>query len=405
MRYNRQESERPELYGQTSPAQPIELDCADETIALEMTRWLSHLRSERRLSPKTLEAYARDLRQCLEFLCEHWGARVTLSRFAALEASDVRAFMAMRRADEIGGRSLMRALAGLRSFGRFLEREGKGKVGALSAIRAPKIGKSLPKPIPMAAAKRLADADERAGEDPRSLDLGARRRGDGAALWLGPAHLRGARPEAPRRAAARRRRRAGRHRQGQQDAHGAGAAKRAGADPGLCGDMSASAAREGPVFVGARGGPLSPRIIQLTMERLRGALGLPDSATPHALRHSFATHLLCRGGDLRAIQELLGHASLSTTQIYTGIDSERLLEVYPTRIRAPDRRALQNRLTCSVTALPLAQDGSVNRGLKRDSFGSISVTLGLSLAHDLIENRYPLFRSCSGQSEGNHERA
>jgi integrase/recombinase XerC len=87
---------------------------------------------------------------------------------------------------------------------------------------------------------------------------------------------------------------------------------------------------EGPVFVGARGGPLSPRIIQLTMERLRGALGLPDSATPHALRHSFATHLLTRGGDLRAIQELLGHASLSTTQIYTGIDSDRLLEVYKT---------------------------------------------------------------------------
>jgi integrase/recombinase XerC len=85
---------------------------------------------------------------------------------------------------------------------------------------------------------------------------------------------------------------------------------------------------EGPIFVGARGGPLKARIIQLTMERLRGALGLPDSATPHALRHSFATHLLSRGGELRAIQELLGHASLSTTQIYTGIDSERLLEVY-----------------------------------------------------------------------------
>ncbi|HTD00482.1 MAG TPA: tyrosine-type recombinase/integrase, partial [Bradyrhizobium sp.] len=87
-------------------------------------------------------------------------------------------------------------------------------------------------------------------------------------------------------------------------------------------------AQDTPIFVGARGGPLSPRIIQLTMERMRGALGLPDSATPHALRHSFATHLLSRGGDLRAIQELLGHASLSTTQIYTGIDTERLLEVY-----------------------------------------------------------------------------
>src|SRR5580692_12683955 len=126
--------------------QPIELDCADESIGLQMARWLAFLRAERRLSPKTSEAYARDLRQFLEFLSEHRGARVTLASFAALEASDVRAFMAMRRAADIGGRSLMRALAGLRSFGRFLEREGKGKVGALSAIRAPKVGKSLPKP-------------------------------------------------------------------------------------------------------------------------------------------------------------------------------------------------------------------------------------------------------------------
>src|SRR5476649_1514417 len=129
-----------------------------------MTRWLAHLRSERRLSPKTSEAYARDLRQFLGFLGEHWDTRVKIARFAALEDSDVRAFMAMRRADDIGSRSLMRALAGLRSFGRFLEREGKGKVGALSAIRAPKVGKSLPKPIQMAAAKRFTDADERAGE-------------------------------------------------------------------------------------------------------------------------------------------------------------------------------------------------------------------------------------------------
>jgi integrase/recombinase XerC len=262
------------------------------------------------------------------FLTEHWGTRVTLKGFAALEASDVRAFMAMRRADDIGGRSLMRALAGLRSFGRFLEQEGKGKVGALSAIRAPKIGKSLPKPIQMAAAKRLADADERAGEDREQWILAR----DAAVMAL----LYGS---------------------GLRISEALGLKKRDVPLPGegdviivtgkgnktrmvpvlqnvlaLIADYTAICPHQlepaGPIFLGARGGPLSPRIIQLTMERMRGALGLPDSATPHALRHSFATHLLSRGGDLRAIQELLGHASLSTTQIYTGIDSERLLEVY-----------------------------------------------------------------------------
>lgn len=313
----------------TKAATPrLELASADPSIAQEMARWLSHLGAERRLSPKTLEAYGRDLRQCLDFLCAHWGERVTLERFAALEATDVRAFMAMRRADDIAGRSLMRALAGLRSFGRFLEREGKGKVGALSAIRAPKVAKSLPKPLPMASAKRLADADERAGEERETWILAR----DAAVMAL----LYGS---------------------GLRISEALGLKRREVPKPGE-GDVLVVTGKgnktrmvpvlqnvlalvqeyvamcpyplpaDGPIFVGARGGPLSPRIIQLAMERLRGALGLPDSATPHALRHSFATHLLSRGGDLRAIQELLGHSSLSTTQVYTGIDSERLLEVY-----------------------------------------------------------------------------
>jgi integrase/recombinase XerC len=307
---------------------PIELPSANETLALAMTQWLLHLRAERRLSPKTLDAYARDLRQFLDFLCSHFGERVSLARFAALEATDIRAFMAMRRADEIAGRSLMRALAGLRSFGRFLEREGRGRVGALSAIRAPKVGKSLPKPIGMTAAKRLADADERAHETREQWILAR----DAAVMAL----LYGS---------------------GLRISEALGLKRREVPKPGegdvlivtgkgnktrmvpvlqnvlqLVQDYVATCPHplppSGPIFVGARGGPLNARIIQLTMERMRGALGLPDSATPHALRHSFATHLLSRGGDLRAIQELLGHASLSTTQVYTGIDSERLLEVY-----------------------------------------------------------------------------
>jgi integrase/recombinase XerC len=307
---------------------PVTASELTSDLTREMTRWLAYLRAERRLSPKTLEAYARDLRQFLEFLSEHWQARVTLAAFAALEASDIRAFMAKRRGCEIGSRSLMRALAGLRSFGRFLEREGTGKIGALSAIRAPKVGKSLPKPLPMAAAKRLADADERAGED-RDPWILAR---DAAVMAL----LYGS---------------------GLRISEALGLKRRDVPLPGK-GDVLIVTGKgnktrmvpvlqnvlaliqdyvsmcpyalpaEGPIFVGARGGPLKARIIQLAMARLRGALGLPDSATPHALRHSFATHLLSRGGDLRAIQELLGHASLSTTQIYTGIDSERLLEVY-----------------------------------------------------------------------------
>src|SRR5258707_1437648 len=313
-----------------SAVQPVELDCADEGIAREMTRWLSHLRAERRLSPKTLEAYARDVRQCLTFLSQHWRALVMLPRLAGLDASCVRAFMAMRRADDIGGRSLMRALAGLRSFARFLEREGKGKVGALSAIRAPKVGKSLPKPIQMAAAKRFADATERAGEN-REPWIWAR---DAAVMAL----LYGS---------------------GLRISEALGLKRRDVPEPGA-GDVLIVTGKgnktrmvpvlqnvltlvqdyvamcphplpsEGPVFVGARGGPLKARIIQLTMERLRRVLGLPDRARPHALRHSFATHLLTRGGHLRAIQKLLGHPPLPTTQIYTGIDSQRLLEGFNT---------------------------------------------------------------------------
>jgi len=304
------------------------LQFASTEVMAELRRWLTHLGAERRMSPKTVEAYERDVRQFLAFLTGHGGEQVTLKALAAIEPRDVRAFMAARRHDGIGSRSLMRSLAGARSFARFLERNGKGRVGALSAVRAPKVPKTLPKPIDVASAKRLADVDLRAGEEREPWVLAR----DAAVLAL----LYGS---------------------GLRISEALGLTREAIPAPGK-GDAITVIGKgnktrmvpvlrqvlqliddyvslcpydlpdQKPIFVGAKGGPLSPRIVQLTMARLRGALGLAETATPHALRHSFATHLLARGGDLRAIQELLGHASLSTTQIYTAVDTEQLLSVY-----------------------------------------------------------------------------
>ena len=294
-------------------------------VATEISRWLGYLGAERRMSPKTLEAYQRDVGQFLDFLAGHLGGAPTLRQLAKLSPADVRAFMAARRGDGLSSRSLMRVLAGARSFARFLERNGKGKVGALSAVRAPKVGKTLPKPLPIAAAKRIADTGLRAGEE-REPWIIARDTAVLSLLYGSGLRISEALSLKPKDLVA-------------GDAitvTGKGnktrmvpvlpqVAKLITDYVALC---PLDLPDDGALFVGARGGQLSPRIVQLAMARLRGALGLPDTATPHALRHSFATHLLARGGDLRAIQELLGHASLSTTQIYTAVDSERLLEVY-----------------------------------------------------------------------------
>ena len=277
---------------------------------------------------KTLEAYQRDVFQFLGFLKDHLGGAPGLKDLSRLEPHDIRAFMAARRADGIAARSLMRGLAGARSFARFLERSGKGKVGALNAVRAPKVPRTLPKPLAVTAAKRIADTDLRAGEEREPWILAR----DAAVLGL----LYGS---GLRIAEALSLKRKDMPAPGQGDALTViGKGSKTRMVPVLPQVLQLVAdyvalcpydlPDDKPVFVGAKGGPLSPRIIQLAMARLRGALGLPDSATPHALRHSFATHLLARGGDLRAIQELLGHASLSTTQIYTAVDSEQLLKVY-----------------------------------------------------------------------------
>ena len=293
----------------------------------ESIAWLQSLARERRLSPKTVEAYGRDLRQFLAFLVPHLGEPPAAAAIVALKPLDIRAFLAARRADGIESRSLMRQLAALRSFARYLEREGYGAASAFAALRSPKVAKGLPRPVSPAAAIAIADRETRAGEAHEAWVLAR----DAAVLAL----LYGAGLRISEALAIKR-----------EDAPVGGidvvtvtgkgnkarsvpviAPVRAAVDEYLTLCPFPLPPR-GPLFVGVKGGPLSPRIIQLAVAELRGALGLPDTATPHALRHSFATHLLARGGELRAIQELLGHASLSTTQIYTKVDSTRLLAAY-----------------------------------------------------------------------------
>jgi len=289
--------------------------------------WLGHLAHERRLSPKTLEAYGRDLRQFTTFLTEHLGGEPSLADIAALKPADLRAFLGRRRRDGVGNRTLMRQLAALRSLARFGERTGKLKAAAFAATRGPRIGKSLPRPLEARAAKAVTQADTRAGEEREqwilARDAAVLALLYGCGLRISEA-LSLTRAQAPTSAG--------------DTLTVIGKGNKTRMVPVLPVVVAAIAEYlalcpwrlppDGPLFLGAKGGPLSPRIIQLAVEGLRGALGLPSSATPHSLRHSFATHLLGRGGDLRAIQELLGHASLSTTQIYTQIDSARLMAAY-----------------------------------------------------------------------------
>jgi integrase/recombinase XerC len=299
---------------------------ADDT-RREAMAWLASLAKERRLSAKTVEAYARDLRQFLAFLTHHLGEPPSVKGILGLKPLDIRAFLAARRMDAVGSRSLMRQLAALRSFARHLEREGHGTASAFAAIRTPKVDKNLPRPLSAASAVAVTDARTRASENRKPWILAR----DAAVLSL----LYGA---------------------GLRISEALGLQRRDAPVDGIDtitvtgkgGKMRSvpvippiqramedylqlcpyAIPPESPLFVGARGGPLSPRIIQLAVEELRGALGLPDSATPHALRHSFATHLLAKGGDLRGIQELLGHASLSTTQLYTKVDAARLMDAF-----------------------------------------------------------------------------
>ena len=295
---------------------------SDEFIRSQISAWQRELSSVRRLAENTLEAYGRDLDQFLSFLAGHTGGAVSLTTLKELRGADIRAFMAQRRNESLGSRSLARVLSALKSFFRFLEREGVLATEALNVIRTPKLPKSLPKALTVMEARQAIATTEEMEERPwvaardmavLSLCYGAGLR-IAEALALTRADLEGNSLRVTGKG-------------GRIRLVPLIAAVRQAID--LYIELSPFKSwPEEPLFRGVKGGVLSPRLIQLRVAQLRGALGLPQSATPHALRHSFATHLLSRGGDLRAIQELLGHASLSTTQIYTAVDTERLLESY-----------------------------------------------------------------------------
>ena len=294
-------------------------------LADAIVRWRLHLSAERRLAANTLDAYGRDVDQFLSFLTAHLAAPPRLADLKSLSTTDVRAFMAWRRNDGAGSRTVARGIAGLRSLIRFLEKDGSVNGAAFRAIRPPRQKKTLPKPLGVVAAQNVISLEQSLDDEPW---IAARNAAVlallyGAGLRISEA-LGLSRSEAPR---------------ADGDAlrvRGKGGKERiVPVLPAVSAAIAAylkacpySPGPNAPLFLGARGGRLNPRIVQRAMEKLRSALGLPETATPHALRHSFATHLLANGGDLRSIQELLGHASLSTTQIYTGVDTERLMAAY-----------------------------------------------------------------------------
>ncbi len=284
--------------------------------------WLSTLKAERRLSAKTLEAYSRDLTQFGAFVMDYQGQAASVADLAALTASDFRSFLAKRRNDEIQSRSLARQLSAIRSFFRHAERTNQFKCASLAAVRSPKISHSVPRPLTEEQAFKIVS--ENVLEQSEAW-INAR---DQAVLCL--LYGCGLRISEALSLTVK---------QSEENPlviTGKGGKTRLVPLVPAAVDAIASYRKLAPMpllpstalFRGAKGGTLSPRIIQLLIERLRGAMNLPDSATPHALRHSFASHLLGNGADLRVIQDLLGHASLSSTQIYTEVNRKHLLEQY-----------------------------------------------------------------------------
>jgi integrase/recombinase XerC len=285
-------------------------------------RWQQHLARDRRRSPHTVRAYAATAHRLIDFLAEHLGETVDETALAALRPSDLRAFLTRRRAQGLGNSSAARELSAVRGFLAFAAAEGGGEA-SLPRLKGPKRGRSVPRPISPDEAQALAgEVGEGATEEwiaardeavllllyGSGLRVAEALAIDGQALPLGESLL-----VTGKRAKTR--------------VVPLLAAVREAIERYL--SLSPWPVEKGkPLFRGARGGPLNGEMIRRVVRGARARLGLSERTTPHALRHSFATHLLGRGADLRSLQELLGHASLSSTQIYTAVDAAHLMDVY-----------------------------------------------------------------------------
>ncbi|MGE0697797.1 MAG: tyrosine recombinase XerC [Hyphomicrobiaceae bacterium] len=286
--------------------------------------WLDRLVVERGASAATIVAYDRDMTQFLRWLGADLSRTPSLADISSLDMRAFRRFMAARRRDGLDGRSLARTMSALRGFYRFLEKEEVAASRALFSVAMPKVPRGVPKPLTREKAAALVADDMTAALDwVAARDLAVLLLLYGSGLRISEAlGLRNKDAPTALRDVLRISGKGGKERLVPALPVTVDAVKRYRE---LC---PYPLEPDGPLFLGVKGGPLSPRIIQLAIARARDALGLPETATPHALRHSFATHLLSAGADLRQIQELLGHASLSTTQIYTEVDRDRLLAVY-----------------------------------------------------------------------------
>ncbi|HEY3814306.1 MAG TPA: tyrosine recombinase XerC [Caulobacteraceae bacterium] len=288
--------------------------------------YIGYMRDERRASPRTLEAYAHNVGDYLGFLDGHRGEALTIGTLSDISAAELRAYLASRRQGEhaLAPRSLSQLISAIRGFHKWLDRRFGVANVSVALVRGPRLPPSLPRPVTEDQAKGLleeSEADPDAAEWALARDRAVLTLLYGCGLRISEA-LSLTRADAPLPDTLR--------------IKGKGSktrmvpvlpAVRAAVDSYLA-QVPWPLPPTEPLFRAARGGALTPRQVQATVQRLRSRLGLPKSATPHALRHSFATHLLGAGADLRSIQELLGHASLSTTQKYAAVDAERLLKAY-----------------------------------------------------------------------------